>query len=68
VENLTRAIVNRILKEPVLRIREFALEDSSEVFVTSLCRLFDLNEELNGQPVSSREEERIGAVAEGGRQ
>jgi len=68
VENLTRAIVNRILKEPVLRIKEFALEDRSEVFVTSLCQLFDLTEELNGHLAPSREDERVGAVAEGGRQ
>ncbi|MBS3887343.1 MAG: glutamyl-tRNA reductase [Dethiobacter sp.] len=68
VENLTRAIVNRILREPVLRIKEFALEDRSEVFVTSLCQLFDLTEELNGQPTTLQEEELVGAVAEGGRQ
>jgi glutamyl-tRNA reductase len=68
VENLTRAIVNRILKEPVLRIKEFALEDRSEVFVTSLCQLFDLTDELNGHQADLREEERVVALVEGGRQ
>lgn len=69
VENLTRAIVNRILKEPVLRIKEFALKNKSEVYVASLCQLFDLTEELNGQAAHWPEEEQVGAVVgEGGRQ
>lgn len=42
VDNLTRAIVNRILREPVLRIKEFAVADKSDVYVASLCQLFDL--------------------------
>lgn len=53
VDNLTRAIVNRILREPVLRIKELALEDRSDMYVTSLCRLFDLDESAPvdaGQP------------------
>lgn len=67
VENLTRAIVNRILKEPVLRIKEFALEDRSDMFVESLCQLFDLDEGISSQ-TRWREEELPEAVAEGGRQ
>ncbi len=67
VENLTRAIVNRILKEPVLRIKESALDGRSELFMTSLCQLFDLTEELNGHLTPLQEEERVGTVAEGGR-
>jgi glutamyl-tRNA reductase len=53
VDNLTRAIVNRILREPVLRIKELALEDRSDMYVASLCRLFDLDESAPvdaGQP------------------
>jgi glutamyl-tRNA reductase len=69
VENLTRAIVNRILKEPVLRIKEFALEDKSDIYVASLCQLFDLQEGLNDQ-VQSRftGEEQVSTSAEGGHQ
>lgn len=68
VENLTRAIVNRILREPVLRIKEFALEDKSDIYVASLCQLFDLEERPNGE-IQPRwhEEEVTGAAAEGGR-
>ena len=42
VDNLTRAVVNRILREPVLRIKEFALEDNRDIYIASLCQLFDL--------------------------
>jgi glutamyl-tRNA reductase len=68
VDNLTRAIVNRILREPVLRIKEFALEDKSDLYVASLCQLFDLEEPVNGQ--NGHEwpaEDTAGASAEGGR-
>jgi glutamyl-tRNA reductase len=69
VENLTRAIVNRILREPVLRIKEFALEDKSELYVASLCQLFDLEEAVNGDHEPRWPEEKTaGASAEGGRQ
>ncbi len=46
VDNLTKAIINRILREPVLRIKEFAVENKSEAYVASLCQLFDLEGEL----------------------
>ncbi len=46
VDNLTKLIINRILREPVLRIKEFAVEGRSEVYVASLCQLFDLEESL----------------------
>lgn len=46
VDNLTRSIINRILRDPVLRIKEFAIEERSEVYVDSLCRLFELEDEL----------------------
>jgi glutamyl-tRNA reductase len=69
VDNLTKAIVNRILREPVLRIKEFALEDKSDLYVASLCQLFDLEEpaQTDTQPQWT-EEETAGASAEGGRQ
>ncbi len=46
VDNLTKLIVNRLLREPVLRIKEFAVEDKSDAYVASLSRLFDLEAEL----------------------
>jgi glutamyl-tRNA reductase len=49
VDNLTKAIVNRILREPVLRIKEFAVLDEGDIYASSLCRLFDLEEEVNGE-------------------
>jgi glutamyl-tRNA reductase len=65
IDNLTRAIVNRILREPVLRIKEFALEDKSDLYVASLCQLFDLETDQgsftgNGRPLPE-------AGVEGGR-
>lgn len=69
VENLTKAIVNRILREPVLRIKEFALEDKSEMYVASLCQLFDLQAATNGQlQLRSTDEDISNATVEGGRQ
>ncbi|MDW7651345.1 MAG: glutamyl-tRNA reductase [Bacillota bacterium] len=74
VENLTRAIVNRILREPVLRIKEFAQEDKSEQYVASLCQLFDLEDAVNGEArlkepgESWSTDEKARAAAEGGRQ
>ncbi len=63
VENLTRAIVNRILREPVLRIKEFAVADKSDIYVASLCQLFDLEEEINGS--SPKWEDKAGAEGAG---
>ncbi|EEG77748.1 glutamyl-tRNA reductase [Dethiobacter alkaliphilus AHT 1] len=68
VENLTKAIVNRILREPVLRIKEFALDENSDLYVASLCQLFDLEEGPNGelQPrLPQEQEEAAGSKAEG---
>jgi glutamyl-tRNA reductase len=45
IDNLTRAIVNRILREPLLRIKQVALDDNSDKFVDLLCHLFDLKTE-----------------------
>ncbi len=65
IDNLTRAIVNRILREPVLRIKEFAVEDKSDVYAASLCRLFDLEEEVNGDHTHPQQETTV-KKAEGG--
>lgn len=42
VDNLTRAILNRLLREPVLRIKELALQDRSDIYAEALYKLFDL--------------------------
>ncbi|UMZ73202.1 glutamyl-tRNA reductase [Natranaerofaba carboxydovora] len=46
VEGLTKSLVNRILKEPVLRIKNFAVEDKSDIYGATLAHLFDLDESL----------------------
>ncbi|MCR3922933.1 MAG: hypothetical protein NUK65_10545, partial [Firmicutes bacterium] len=46
IDNLTRAIVNRILRQPVLRLKEIALEDDRDLHVASLCQLFDLESSI----------------------
>ncbi len=59
VEGLTTSLVNRILKEPVLRIKNFAVEDKSDVYGVTLAHLFDLDEELiplNGECKDCAEE------------
>lgn len=66
VDNLTRAIVNRILREPVLRIKEFALEDKSDIYVASLCQLFDLDGGAAGGERPEWQEGAPGAGVEGG--
>ena len=66
VDNLTRAIVNRILREPVLRIKELATLDEGDVYAASLCRLFDLEDEVNGEQDAGQQEVGIKNV-EGGR-
>ncbi len=65
IDNLTRAIVNRILREPVLRIKEFALDDKSDLYVASLCQLFDLETEAG--PYSGSGNPLPEAGVEGGR-
>jgi len=45
VENLTRSVMNAILKEPILRIKDKALQQHEDEYVQSLLYLFDLKEE-----------------------
>lgn len=54
VDNLTRAIMNRILREPVLRIKDIAVKDKSESYVASLCHLFDLD--VEGEEIDEQEQ------------
>ncbi|ACB84704.1 glutamyl-tRNA reductase [Natranaerobius thermophilus] len=59
VDKLTKSIVNKILKEPVLRIKEFAVEDKSELYMATLAQLFDLEDEVipkDGEEHSSSKE------------
>jgi len=44
VENLTRSIVNAILKDPILRMKDNALRKGGDTHAESLLYLFDLEE------------------------
>ncbi|MDZ4131738.1 MAG: glutamyl-tRNA reductase [Dethiobacteria bacterium] len=42
VENLTKSVVNAILKEPIIRMKSNARRDHNEDYINSLLHLFDL--------------------------
>lgn len=46
IQHLSRALVNKILHEPTVRIKELAHTDELDVYVTALCDIFGL--EANG--------------------
>jgi glutamyl-tRNA reductase len=46
VDNLTKSIVNAILKEPIIRIKDKAVEEEAALHVEALLHLFDLQGEL----------------------
>lgn len=46
VEAMARSIVNRILREPVLSIKEAAAQGEVEELADALCRLFNLEEDV----------------------
>ncbi len=46
VDNLTRSIVNAILKEPIIRMKDKAVEEEAALHVEALLHLFDLQGEL----------------------
>ncbi len=60
VEKLTRVIVNRILREPVLRIKEIAMEDKGDICLATLYSLFNLEQGLICESGSKTEEKVIG--------
>ncbi|NLM51324.1 MAG: glutamyl-tRNA reductase [Firmicutes bacterium] len=47
VENLTRALVNSIIRDPVLRLKESALEAKRDFYLNSFCHLFALEDFLD---------------------
>ena len=47
VENLTKSIVNAILKEPIIRMKDKAVEEEAALHVEALLHLFDLQGELD---------------------
>ncbi|NLP37061.1 MAG: glutamyl-tRNA reductase [Firmicutes bacterium] len=59
VVNLTRAIVNGILRDPVLRLKESALEANKDFYLNSFCRIFALEDFLddNSQPSPEKAED-----------
>ena len=58
VEQLTAAIVNKILHVPTVRLKELAAERDAYVYVDALQRLFDLDD---AAPAPACERERRGA-------
>jgi len=44
VENLTKSVVNAILKEPILRMKSNAQREHNEDYINSLLHLFDLQQ------------------------
>jgi glutamyl-tRNA reductase len=57
VENLTRSIVNAILKDPILRMKDNALNRQKDEHVNSLLYLFDLHEQPSGCEKAGRKQE-----------
>ena len=61
VEQLTQAIVNKILHVPTVRLKELAAEPDAYVYVEALRRLFDLGD---AAPAPACDRERRGAERE----
>ena len=64
IQHLSRALVNKILHEPTVRIKELAHNDEADLYVSALCDIFGLessnpivsnleNAELSGEPSRS---------------
>jgi glutamyl-tRNA reductase len=43
VYHLSRALVNKLLHEPTIRIKELAHEDEAEAYVSTICDIFGLD-------------------------
>jgi glutamyl-tRNA reductase len=61
IQHLSRALVNKLLHEPTVRIKELAHNDEADIYVSALCDIFGLdtglppiphseNAELRGEP------------------
>ena len=57
VENLTKSIVNAILKEPIIRMKDDAVNDNHEDQVEALMHLFNLQQEIESGMESIKAEE-----------
>lgn len=58
VENLTKSIVNAILKDPIIRMKDKAVQDEAARHIDALLQLFDLQREFE----STHDEEKCGEV------
>ncbi len=47
VENLTRSIVNAILKDPIVRMKNDAVQEAADLCIDTMLQLFDLQQELD---------------------
>jgi glutamyl-tRNA reductase len=50
IQHLSRALVNKLLHEPTIRIKELAHNDEADIYVSALCDIFGLDA---GLPVLS---------------
>ncbi|MFO8191305.1 MAG: glutamyl-tRNA reductase [Bacillota bacterium] len=46
VDNLTKSIVNAILKEPILKMKNTSSQEEAKIFIDSLRFLFDLHKDI----------------------
>jgi glutamyl-tRNA reductase len=53
IQHLSRALVNKLLHEPTVRIKELAHNDEADVYASALCDIFGLESGLeNTLPIS----------------
>jgi glutamyl-tRNA reductase len=50
IHHLSRAIVNKLLHEPTVRIKELSHNDDAERYVSTLCDIFGLDESAQQEP------------------
>lgn len=50
IHHLSRALVNKLLHEPTVRIKELSHDDDAERYVATLCDLFGLDESAQQEP------------------
>jgi len=68
VDNLTKSIVNAILKEPILKMKDTASQEEAKIFIDSLRFLFDLQKNTFNEKGSNEiiENKKQGPVIEKG--
>ncbi len=57
IENLTRSIVNAILKDPIVRMKNDAVQEAADLCIDTMLQLFDLQQELDEDSIKEKWEE-----------